>query len=91
MEKRFAQTTLGWVRLFALVAISTALAIHGIGTARAGRYLYAANGNQDGNAFPIVGNTPEFISRATNLGAVDPNSVITVTVWLKLHNERYAG
>jgi len=35
----------------------------------------------------IHGNTPGFIQKAQNLGAVDPASVIPVTVWLKLHNE----
>src|SRR5229473_1986798 len=35
----------------------------------------------------IHGNTPGFIQKAQNLGAVDPAGVIPVTVWLKLHNE----
>jgi len=35
----------------------------------------------------ISGNTPGFVAQATDLGPVDPNSVITVIVWLKLHNE----
>jgi len=35
----------------------------------------------------ISGNTPGFIRKAQDLGAVDPASVIPVTVWLKLHNE----
>ena len=36
---------------------------------------------------PIANNTPGFIKKATDLGAVDPSTVITVTVWLKLHND----
>ena len=35
----------------------------------------------------ISNNTPGFIKKATDLGPVDPNTVITVTAWLKLHNE----
>ncbi len=35
----------------------------------------------------INGNTPGFIKKATDLGPVDPNTTITPTVWLKLHNE----
>ena len=35
----------------------------------------------------IHGNTPGFIQKAQDLGAVDPSSVISVTAWLKLHNE----
>jgi subtilase family serine protease len=39
------------------------------------------------HAAPIANNTAGFISRAADLGPVDPNSVIAVTVWLQLHNE----
>jgi Predicted protease len=35
----------------------------------------------------IAKNTPGFIKKATDRGPVDPNTVITVTAWLKLHNE----
>ena len=37
--------------------------------------------------YTIHGNTPGFIQKATDLGAVDPSSVISVTAWLKLRNE----
>ena len=40
-----------------------------------------------GNPSIISRNTPGFVAKATDLGAMDPNTVITVTVWLKLHNE----
>jgi subtilase family serine protease len=40
-----------------------------------------------GNPSAISGNTPGFVAKATDLGSVDPNTVISVTVWLKLHNE----
>ncbi len=36
----------------------------------------------------IPNNTPGFIASATDLGAVDPAGVITVSVWLKLHNQQ---
>src|SRR5260370_41737752 len=32
----------------------------------------------------IHGNTPGFVQKAQDLGAVDPSSVISVTAWLKL-------
>ncbi len=38
--------------------------------------------------YTIHGNTPGFIQKATDLGAADPSAVISVTAWLKLHNER---
>jgi subtilase family serine protease len=37
--------------------------------------------------YTIHGNTPGFIQKAHDLGAVDPSSVISVTTWLKLRNE----
>src|SRR5712691_6455617 len=33
-------------------------------------------------------NTPGFVKNAKDLGPVDPSTLITVTAWLKLHNER---
>ena len=39
------------------------------------------------HAAPVANNTPGFIKRATDMGPLDPNSVINVTVWLQLHNE----
>ena len=39
------------------------------------------------HAGTVTGNTPGFISKAADLGPLDPNSVINVTVWLQLHNE----
>ena len=35
----------------------------------------------------IAKNTPGFIKKANDLGPVNPTTVITVTAWLKLHNE----
>jgi subtilase family serine protease len=35
----------------------------------------------------IAKNTPGFIKKATDVGAVDSNTVITVTAWLNLHNQ----
>ena len=35
----------------------------------------------------VHGNTPGFVQKAKDLGPTDPNTVITVTAWLKLHNE----
>ena len=36
----------------------------------------------------IPNNTPGFIAKATDLGAVDPQSQIAVNVWLKLQNQQ---
>src|SRR5712692_6471520 len=35
----------------------------------------------------VPNNTPGFIKNAKDLGPVDPTTLITVTAWLKLHNE----
>ncbi|HXI42978.1 MAG TPA: S53 family peptidase [Bryobacteraceae bacterium] len=40
------------------------------------------------NSFAISNNTPGFIRKAVDQGPVDPSTVISVTVWLKLHNEK---
>jgi len=37
--------------------------------------------------YRIPNNTPGFVKQAVDLGATDPSSFISVTVWLKLHNE----
>src|SRR5712692_1180319 len=44
---------------------------------------------QSANAqtYRVPKNTPGFIKIATDLGAVDPSTVISVTVWLKMQNE----
>ncbi len=39
------------------------------------------------HAGTVASNTPGFIKKAADLGPLDPNSVINVTVWLQLHNE----
>lgn len=35
----------------------------------------------------VSNNTPGFVKKATDLGPADPATVITATVWLKLHNQ----
>ncbi len=40
-----------------------------------------------GQGYVIGNNTPGAIKNATDTGAVDPSTVITVTAWLKLHDE----
>jgi subtilase family serine protease len=39
------------------------------------------------NAQTISGNTPGFVQKARDLGPVSPSTVISVTAWLKIHNE----
>lgn len=36
----------------------------------------------------ISNNTPGFVKKAVNEGSVDPTSMITVNIWLKLHNQQ---
>jgi len=43
---------------------------------------------QPGQLNKISNNTPGFIKKAVDQGAVDPASVMTVNVWLKLHNQQ---
>jgi subtilase family serine protease len=43
---------------------------------------------QSGPSNVVSNNTPGFIKRATDLGPVDPATLLTVNVWLKLHNEQ---
>src|SRR5258707_1766634 len=47
------------------------------------------NGNAYG--YYLKNNTPGFISRAVDQGPADPNTVISVTAWLKLQNENQLG
>jgi subtilase family serine protease len=42
---------------------------------------------QTGSGQLIVGNTPGSVSKAKNLGAEDTSKVISVTLWLHLHNQ----
>ena len=52
--------------------------------------LLASSGaaqNSGSANYGITGNTPGFVANATDLGSTDPNGVIAVSVWLKLHNE----
>src|SRR5260370_8040275 len=57
--------------------------------AMAAGVLAKSSNGPNGNAYGYVvhGNTPGFVQRAVDNGATDPATVITVTAWLKLHNE----
>ena len=50
--------------------------------------LLGLTATASGQTYAIRGNTPGFIQKARDLGAVDPSTVISVTAWLKLHNEK---
>src|SRR5258707_15886016 len=43
--------------------------------------------NSNGCDYLIDSDTPGFIKQAIDLGSADPTTVISVTVWLNLHNE----
>jgi subtilase family serine protease len=49
--------------------------------------LVASLASAQGNLRILKGSTPGFVSLGLNLGAEDPGTQITVSVWLKRHNE----
>ena len=49
--------------------------------------LLAGTASAQGNLQVLTGSTPGFVSQAKDLGAEDPGKQITVSVWLKRHNE----
>jgi subtilase family serine protease len=51
--------------------------------------LAQSSKSPSGNAYGyyVHGNTPGFVQRAVDNGPTDPTTLITVTAWLKLHNE----
>jgi subtilase family serine protease len=67
-----------------LIVIS-GLALVALAAATAG--LSFANGITSDPTYTFHDNTPGFVKSAKDLGPVDPSTVISVTVWLKLHNE----
>jgi len=67
------------VRAYRRIVFATALLL--------GMGISDGSGNANGNAYGISGNTPGFVGKATDLGPVDPSTVIEVAVWLQLHNE----
>src|SRR5438876_414193 len=87
MYKRFFNKLTGWAGVPALLAFTAAATFFAITPAQARRHSNAANRNGNGKAFGVAGNTPDFTRKAADLGPVNPDTVITVTVWLKLHNE----
>ncbi|HEU5347035.1 MAG TPA: S53 family peptidase [Ktedonobacterales bacterium] len=64
------------VGLMATLAIVAGASVH---------FVYANPGN--GTSNKLSGNTPEWVSKAQNLGAADASQTIDLTVWLKLRNE----
>lgn len=62
----------------ALIRTGLAVALAGTGAA-----ALAASSNA-----VVSQNTPGFIKNARDLGPTDPSAVISVTAWLKLHNEQ---
>jgi subtilase family serine protease len=82
MNRQFFQKTPGLAGIVAVLVL-TATSFLAVDSAQAGRGSSASSAK----AFDIAGNTPGFVKRATDIGPVDPNMVITVTVWLQLHNE----
>ena len=73
-----------WASRWRSTLIATSgLALIGLAAGTVG----AVFANPPSQTYTISGNTPGFVKNAKDLGAVDPSTVISVTVWLKLHNE----
>lgn len=68
--------------ILAIAAILSLVSLSSSGSPQSSR---GPNGNAYG--YVIKNNTPGFISRAVDQGAADPTTLISVTAWLKLHNE----
>src|SRR5258708_25025952 len=67
-----------------LISLFTSRRLAGLATLSA---LLGLTAIADAQSYKIPGNTPGFIKKAKDLGAVDPSTVISLTAWLKLHNE----
>jgi subtilase family serine protease len=75
-------------KLFRMVGMVSAFVL----ATAAGVLAQSSTGpNPNGNAYGYVihGNTPGFVQRAADNGATDPTTLISVTAWLKLHNENH--
>jgi subtilase family serine protease len=77
MNRRFLSMGLRGTAILA-VAMATVLAALGVSAEHVG----AVN-----STHVIPNNTPGFIKKAADLGATDPSTQITVTVWLQLQNQ----
>ena len=67
---------------------STLIATSGVALlALAAATVGAVFANPPSQTYTISNNTPGFVKNAKDLGAVDPSTVISVTVWLQMHNE----
>ncbi len=66
------------------------IGLAGLAVAALAATFFASSGatQTSSSAYTISGNTPGFIKQATDLGSADPTTVISVTVWLNLHNEK---
>ena len=77
--KRILVVSLGVVAIVAIASLAS--------------YSHSASAQSssgpNGNAYGYVvkNNTPGFVSRAVDQGPADPNTVISVTAWLKLQNQ----
>src|SRR5258708_18624017 len=67
-----------------------AIGLAGLAVAALAATFFASSGatQTSSSAYTISGNTPGFIKQAVDLGLADPTTVISVTVWLNLHNEK---
>jgi subtilase family serine protease len=84
MNREFSKKSSVLEGIFILSTLLIAASLLAVAPVEAGQQKNAGNGN----AFGVAGNTPGFIRKAADLGATDPSTVITVTVWLQLHNEQ---
>ncbi len=78
-KKRFLAAGMATLTILAAALLLT---FAGSGSAQSGS---GPNGNAYG--YLIHNNTPGFVKKAIDQGPVDPNTLITATAWLKLHND----
>ena len=69
--------------------LRTAVVVSAFLFAMSASVLAQSSKSPNGNAYGFVvhDNTPGFVQRAVDNGPTDPTTLITVTAWLKLHNE----
>src|SRR5215469_10333177 len=78
-QKRVLAVSLGVMAIIAIASLAS--------------YSHSASAQSssgpNGNAYGYVvkNNTPGFVSKAVDQGSADPNTVISVTAWLKLQNQ----
>ena len=82
----FGKRPKGYVSIgLGILAVAAILSFVSFSSSGSPQSSSGPNGNAYG--YVIKNNTPGFVTRAVDEGAADPTTLISVTAWLKLHNE----